>query len=547
MSFLPSKWFAGTLALLLVSGCSFPVREQADHLLVELAARPLDLSPMPLADQTLTPGAPAPQPPAVEGQPPKPGSRLSERLRIPPELPGAQAPPIELPPAKAPRAEKEAAMNRLFPPLPPLDPDPPQLPGPEGHPLTLADLQRLALAHSPVLRQAAADVEAARGAVQQAGLYPNPTVGYEADTAGTGGTAGYQGGYIEQQVKTAGKLKLAQAAAAMDLANAELALRRAQIDVMTQVRRGYFGVLVAQENIKVTRALARFTEEVYRIQVEQLKEGQAAAYEPFQLRVPAMQARGALVQARNRYSAAWKGLVAALGLLAMPPTELAGRVDSPLPLFDYDKVLAQILERHTDVLTAHNSLQRARYHLRLAQVTPIPDVDLRLMVQKDFTTPPFLMAHSVQVGIPFPVWDRNQGNIIQAQGQLLRASEEASRARNDLTARLAEAFQRYQDNLRLLDYYRLWILPDQVRAYRGVYERHQQEPEIVSFGDVVTAQQTLAATITTYVTTLGEAWTAVVEVANVLQTTDLFQVDTGQPVAPVPELPLCPWRMTKDE
>jgi outer membrane protein, heavy metal efflux system len=66
------------------------------------------------------------------------------------------------------------------------------------------------------------------------------------------------------------------------------------------------------------------------------------------------------------------------------------------------------------------------------------------------------------------------------------------------------------------------------------------------------AQQLLAATITTYVSTLGDAWTAVVDVANLLQTTDLFQVGTEQPVAPVPELPAaCPpraaWTMKRKE
>src|SRR5207249_8047349 len=124
---------------------------------------------------------------------------------------------------------------------------------------------------------------------------------------------------------------------------------------------------------------------------------------------------------------------AALGLPAMPLTELAGRVDMPLPLFEYDKALAQVLEQHTEVLTAQNSLQRARYHLRLAQVTPIPDVEVRVSVQKDFTGTPMLTQYGVQVGVPVPLWDQNKGAIQQAQGQLLRASEEGSRVRNDLT------------------------------------------------------------------------------------------------------------------
>src|SRR5262249_59320906 len=76
----------------------------------------------------------------------------------------------------------------------------------------------------------------------------------------------------------------------------------------------------------------------------------------------------------------------------------------------------------------------------------------------------------------------------------------------------------------------------QVRAYRGVYERHDKEPDRVSFGDIINAQQILANTITTYVSVLGGAWTAAVDVAGLLQTSDLFQLAEEQCVAPVPAL-----------
>jgi outer membrane protein, heavy metal efflux system len=518
---------AASLAVVFLAfaGCTYGVRSEVDRAVCDAAAQPLDLEPV----------LPAPPPP--EPAPPIQGKGLAERLRIPPELPGARTPPIQLPPPDAPRAEREAAINNLYQPLPQPVGDLILQPGPEGRPLALADLERLAMTNNPALRQAAADVEAARGAAIQAGLPPNPSLGFEGDQMGSSGTAGQIGGFVEQVIKTAGKLKLARAAAEMDLANAEQAFRAAQNDVMSQVRSGYFAVLVARENVRAAKALARFTDEVYRVQVEQVRSGQLAApYEPLQLRVLAVQARGALVQAQNRHAAAWKQLTAALGILGMPPRELAGRVDAPLPLFHYDQVLTTILARHTDVATARNSVLRARYNLRLAQITPVPDVDVRVAVQKDYTGSPVLTQVGVQVGVPVPVWDRNQGNIIQAQANLLRAVEQEHRVRTDLTSRLAEAFERYENARTLLDYYRLNILPDQVRAYRGVYERHNLEPDRVSFGDVITAQQTLATTITSYLVTLGSAWTAVVDVANLLQTPDLFQLGQEQCVAPVPEL-----------
>jgi cobalt-zinc-cadmium efflux system outer membrane protein len=296
-------------------------------------------------------------------------------------------------------------------------------------------------------------------------------------------------------------------------------------------------VLVAQETVRATRALARFTDEHYLIQVENLKGTQVAAYEPKLFRSLAMQARGSYVQAVNGYYAAWKQLAANMGVPGMHPTEVAGSADMPIPMFRFDAILEHALVHHTDVLTAQNSVQKNRYSLRLAQVTPIPDVDVRLMVQKDFTGTPFFVTPSVQVSVPFPVWDQNQGNIIQAQSTLMQSGEDVHQTRDELTRRLSEAYGRYESNRVLLEYYRDYILPDLVQVFRGIYARWDRDPLAgLNFIDISTAQQNLATGITTYLATLGTLWTAVVDVADVLQTDDLFKLADGQCPAPVPDL-----------
>ncbi len=556
---IPRKGCPWPAGLLLVAGCLHPVGEQTDRLVCQIAARPFDVAPpsaAPAAEASAQTGSllarigfPSPDNPgAVRGEPQQPKDTgrpqvptlppprlLPRRLQVPPELPGAGVPRVTLPPTTAPRQEREAAIDKLFPPLPPLAPDPQPAPGPDGRPLTLSDLQRLAMSNSPLIRQSASDVEAAKGAVIQAVAYPNPVTGMTGDEVGSGGgQTGEFGILIQQTIPLGGKLTLAGAMAEVDLRNANLALRRARMDVAGQVRAGYFAVLVAQENLKASRALARFTDEVFRVQIDQLKVGRAAAYEPRQLRVLALQARNALVTARNRYTSAWKQLAAALGLPGMPPTDLVGRVDMPIPVYRHDAALARILHDHTDVLTAGNVELKARLNLQKARVTPVPDVTLALHLNKDF--PPNGYVRSFTVTFPIPVFDQNRGGIIQAQGNLVRAVEEAHRVRADLTARLAEAFERYDSNRLILEEYRSRMLPDQVEAYLGTYERHQQEPDKVTFGDVVVAQQSLASTVTSYLSTLGALWTAVVDVATLLQTEDLFQAAATEQLHPVPDL-----------
>ena len=117
---------------------------------------------------------------------------------------------------------------------------------------------------------------------------------------------------------------------------------------------------------------------------------------------------------------------------------------------------------------------------------------------------------------------------MSAEAEVSKAGEGPHQARDDLTTRLADAYERYQDNLKVIDYYRQWMLPDQVQAYRGAYQRHQTEPTVVAFADVVTAQQTLATTVTSYVAALGNLWQAVVDVGSLLETDDLLRM--GDPL-----------------
>jgi cobalt-zinc-cadmium efflux system outer membrane protein len=467
------------------------------------------------------------KPDQVPGKPE--GVRPRLELNIPPEIPGSEAPLVKLPKDKA-ALQREVA--RLYPELPPLPAEPTALPGPDGHPYTLADLQQLAAANSPALRQAASDVEAAKGNLIQARAYPNPTFGFETTPSNNGSTAGADGFFIDQVIKTGGKLKLAAAAAEMDLRNAELALKRARSDLATNVRNAYYGLIVAKESMRVGRALARFTDDIYRLQTGLLGTV-AAPYEPAALRAQAYLTRLAYKQAISTYIYSWKQLVATVGLRQLPLTEVAGRVDRLIPYYDYDAVLAHVLHHHTDVLTARNGLEKARFNLKLAQVTPVPDVEVRADLLKEYALTPFQFVQTISVGIPLPVWDQNKGAIMAAQGALVRASEEPHRVEVTLTNTLATAYTNYKNNLDALEYYRRNILPDQVRTYRGAFERRQVDIT-AAFADLVTAQQTLVTGVTTYLSILGTLWTSAVSVADLLQTDDLFQL--GKPHE-LPELP----------
>lgn len=462
-------------------------------------------------------------------------------LQIPPRLPGSETPQIPKPPDGEGDTAKERFYAQIYPGLPPLPVEPRPLPGPDGHPYTLTELQRMAAANSPPLRQAIADVQNAWGAFVQARTYANPQASYFMDPNANNTSSGVQGFGIEQVIKTAGKQKLAAASAWKDYENAQLALRRSRNELATAVRTAYFALLVDKETLAVTRAVARFTDEIYQLQVRMLQAKQVAAYEPATLRAQAFATRLAYQQAIVTYMYDWKSLVSTLGLEQLPLTEVGGQIDRFIPYYDYDNVRAYVLRNHTDILTARNRVPQARYKFELAKRTPIPDLDVAYRYAKDYTAFPFGTYSQLLLQMPIPVWDQNKGNIISAQAALARAMEEQHNAEVNLTNNLANAYTTYQNQLYAIEYYRKDILPDLVRYYRGVYQRRQVESSDLNVGDLAFAQQSLSQSVTAYLTVLGSMWSSVVTVASFLQTDDLFQMATPRPLPELPDFSQLSW------
>ena len=450
-------------------------------------------------------------------------------FQLPGGLPGADAVPV-VPPKfdkNTPAAERTRKVEEAYPVLVPVSGSLPA----GGQAMSLGDLTQLARTNSPAIQKAQADVDAAYGQVIQAGLHPNPTVGYQVDqiqpslripAGSTFSGAGQQGGYINQLIKTAGKLQLAQQVSGYDYVNALVAVRRAEVDVTATVRSAYFNALIAQQGVEVNKAMADLADEVYKIQLKQVAAGEAAGYEPLQLYAQAVQARTTVAQAESSYKAAWRQLASAVGQPDLPIAPLSGRADVAPPMFDQEPLKARVTEEHTDVLTARNGIGQAQRNLVLQEKNRIPDLQTNTYQQYDNAAQTYQFG--LQLGISLPISDRNQGNIRTARARIASAGHQLTSAQNSLAGKLAEAFGRYEAGKAAAANYRDKIIPSQSQAYRAIIRRYQAEPEKVGFNDIVVAQQTLAQSLQAYLTALGTQWQAVVDIANTSQLDELYPV-----------------------
>lgn len=452
-----------------------------------------------------------------------------QRFQVPPELPGSEAEPLRVPPVDPQQSfeDRKELMTQLYgsvPPLPAFAEEDASQPS-----WTLEELEQVAWENHPALAQAAAQMEVARGEMIQAGLHPNPSVGWEEDTIANG-IQGYRGPFWNQTIVTGGKLKLARCAAAMGFEIAQVEYQRTKIDIATRVRSAYYELVVAQQRRRMLWALARLTDEIYSAQVELVAGGQAAAYEPLQVRVFAVQARNAVIEAHNAVIAAGRKLGAATGMIEVETFHTA---DAPVTIpsrIDFHAAKAFLLENHTDLRIARNRVVQSQFASRLEYIRPrIPDLTYYQTVQHAYEVGPYVNSYNMQISAPIPIFDRNQGNILATQSSIISHERSYAASQNYLTGQLADVIARFETARAKAENYRNQMLPDQVRTYRGIYSRYREAgPGVndnINFGDVIVAQQTLGTAVNDYAGVLMDLWSAYVAAAELLQTEDLRTLD----------------------
>jgi cobalt-zinc-cadmium efflux system outer membrane protein len=393
--------------------------------------------------------------------------------------------------------------------------------------LTLEALEQMALQRNPTLAQAATRIESSRGKALQAGLYPNPTIGYVGEQMGGLGTAGErQGGFIQQEIVTAGKLRLSRAKYQQEAVLAEIQALAQEYRVRNGVRMRFYDVLVAQRVVELRGQLLRVTEDAQKTTEQLVNVGASNRADLLQAQVEARRARLDLRTAEQQLLARWTQLAALVGDPHLPPTSLAGplEVDEPLP--DWDKVLCDLLEASPQMQIAQAEVIRDQIGLRREQVEPIPNIRIQAATGYNFETRN--ATADAQVGIRIPLFDRNQGTIRQAKAELARALAEVQRVELSLRSHFADARARYQTAHLSVAEYRKELLPKAREAYELLLDSFRKRR--AAWPQVLVAERTWFQLSIEYLEALHELRKADVEIRGLLLIDGLTE-----PPGPIPQ------------
>ena len=385
-----------------------------------------------------------------------------------------------------------------------------------GPALRLEDLERMALQNNPTVAQAEAAIRAAEGRRVQAGLMPNPIVGYAGEELSPRAFGQKSEHYIfaEQEIPLGGKLKKSRAIFAQERAQAQADAAAQRQRILNAVQMLYYEGLGAQQLVEVRGELAKLASEAVDVTGELFNTGAADRPDVLEIQVEARRARLDLVMAENERDQVWQQIAAVVGDPFLKPARLIGNLEEDLPMLQQEQLLSALLRESPEVKRAQAGIERARASLARAEAEPKPNLFLRggMGYSNELleTLPPQPPGRKsgpeafAEVGVRIPLFNRNQGGIASASAELDFAEREARRVELMLRARTAAAFRTYQNALSVATEYQEQIVPRARQAYELYLTSFRQMA--AAYPQVLISQRTFFQVRAEQIRALVDVW-----------------------------------------
>jgi outer membrane protein, heavy metal efflux system len=412
-------------------------------------------------------------------------------------------------------AQPQEQMQHRHPQVQPVQPEYPRMGRAQEHAagqlVTLEQVEAMARETNPTLRQAEAEIRAAKARQQQAGLYPNPGVGYTGDEVRGGSVGGgKQGFFVQQTIVTGGKLGKNREVYEREAKLAEIEAEEQKTRVESAVKIAFVRVLAAQEWLDAWRDVAQIAENMAELQRELHNTGQADESEVLEAEVESERMRMAARMQENTLREEWRSLAAVMGRPELPLATVAGDLEHGWPELNEEEAVETIAKMSPAVRIADAAEGRAQAMLARAQREPIPDIQLRAGMEYNHETLasiPFEKGWEGlgEASVAIPLFNRNQGNIAAARADIDRAEEEKRRVALTLRERAAAVVDEYSNARLMAAEYRDEILPNAKKAYGLLVEKYGQM--LASHPRVLDAQRKLYELQTEYIAALEGVWT----------------------------------------
>jgi outer membrane protein, heavy metal efflux system len=342
--------------------------------------------------------------------------------------------------------------------------------------ITLDQVLSLGLLQNSELASFSWAVRAAEARLVQEGLLPNPEI--ETSVENFGGDhdlKGFDGAettvQINQMIELGGKRAKRKQVASLDKDIASWEYESKRIEVFADIFKSFWDVVSAQEKYAIAIEIATIADESYFFAAERVKAGKAPPLEEIQSQVTVSTTRIEVEQTKRALETARKNLAATWGS-AEPIFEKAtadiGAL-SPLPPLE---TLEAHVSKNPDLARWDKEMEKSRAQVNLADAERIPDLTVgagpRYYNETDDT------AFVMNVSVPIPIFNRNQGAAQEARFNLAKARESRKAVLLKTQQDLEKAYQDSSSSYLTADSLMKIAIPAAQTAYSAALEGYRE-------------------------------------------------------------------------
>ena len=378
-------------------------------------------------------------------------------------------------------------------------------------PLTLQTALALAAGANADLSAARHELSATDGAVQQAGLLPNPTLEVERVDRKRADDVRETTLLISQPLELGGKRSARVQAAERGRDSAAAALSARQAEIRANVIDAWFAVLAAQEQLRLAQESSERAQRAAQATGRRVVAGKVSPVEETRAKVAAASVTLELLRARSELAVARKKLSAMWGNPSPRFEKADGDIDQ-LPALPDQAMLHHRLAQAPAMALARSELASRQSLAQVELSRRVPDVTLNLGSKRSEE----LGRSQLIVGfsVPLPLFDRNQGNVLETARRVDKARDELSSTALRLDSDLAQA----REDFDLAREQALALRTDIVPGAQSAYAAATTGFENGKFGflDVLDAQRTLLDARSQYLNALAQAHRAHASITRIL-------------------------------
>jgi len=376
-------------------------------------------------------------------------------------------------------------------------------------PLSLTRAIEVAMEGNPEVAATTRQVEASEGQVIQGRARPNPELAYSLeDTRSQTRTQSWQ---LNLPIELGGKRAARTKAAEKAREQAQAQLTDVRATVRANVVAAYFDALIAQERLALAKdssALARSSTDTVS---KRVAAGKVSPVEETKARVAEAGIRVELAQAASEERNALTRLHALLGRTTAATAALEGKADD-LPALPNLMDLQALAGSSPAIVLAKVEVDRRKALTEVEQSKRVPDVTVSAGVQRANETQRNVLL--LGISVPLQVFDRNQGNLLEALKLEDKARDELQATTVRLHSEVAQAHDRLSTISAEVQSLQAEVLPGSKSAYDAATIGFENGK--FSFLEVLDAQRTYFTAKSQYLKALAEAHRAAAEIDRLL-------------------------------